>query len=114
MTVEPASLNFKALGVTKTVTVRVLDENVVVVEGASFYANAIYHPCCRCCGEELVVPIAREILDDGMELTSKGPGTGKLTIMSEGVASAILLVHVYQYAATLTVSPDSASLEVDG
>ena len=114
VTVEPASLNFKALGVTKTVTVRVLDENVVVVEGASFYANAIYHPCCRCCGEELVVPIARKMLDDGMELTSKGPGTGKLTIRSEGVASAILLVHVYQYPATLTVSPDSASLEVDG
>ena len=114
VTVEPASLNFKALGVTKTVTVRVLDENDVVVEGASFYANAIYHPCCRCCGEELVVPIARKMLDDGMELTSKGPGTGKLTIRSEGVASAILLVHVYQYPATLTVSPDSASLEVDG
>ena len=114
VTVEPASLNFKALGVTKTVTVRVLDENDVVVEGASFYANAIYHPCCRCCGEELVVPIARKMLDDGMELTSKGPGTGKLTIGSEGVASAILLVHVYQYPATLTVSPDSASLEVDG
>ena len=111
VTVEPASLFFKALGVTKTVTVRVLDENGVVVEGASFYfANAIYHPCC---GEELVGPIALKMLDDGMELTSKGPGTGKLTIGSEGAESAILLVYVYQEPASLTISPDSASLTVD-
>ena len=107
VTVSPASLAFEALGETKTVTVRVLDENGDEDEDASFTLTDVsFHPCC---GKGL----AFEILDDGLEITAEGTGRGQITFSSEDAESAILPVTVYQKPASLAISPDSASLTVD-
>ena len=51
-------------------------------------------------------------MDDGLEVTAGGTGNGRITITSEDVESAFVLVRVYQVAKSLTLSPDSASLAV--
>ena len=45
--VSPIELNFEALGDTKTVTVRVLDENGDEDEDASFTWITVFQPCCN-------------------------------------------------------------------
>ena len=45
--VSPIELDFEALGTTKTVTVRVLDENGDEDEDASFTAITVFQPCCN-------------------------------------------------------------------
>ena len=104
VTVSPASLTFEALGDTKTVTVTVVDENNVVDEDATFSAISIFSGG----------GIATKKVDDGLEITAEGRGSGKITVSSPGKASAIIFVTVYQNAATVTVSPDSVNLQVDG
>ena len=59
-------------------------------------------------------PVAIVHTDDSLEITAEGPGSGSYTISSPGVASAILLVTVYLEPASLEVSPNSVSLDVDG
>ena len=46
-------------------------------------------------------------------VTAGATGWGTITISSPDVESAILLVRVEQIPASLTLSPDSATLEVD-
>ena len=104
VTVSPASLTFEALGDTKTVTVTVVDENNVVDEDATFSAFSIFSGG----------GIAIKRVDDGLEITAEGRGSGKITVSSPGKASATIFVTVYQNAATVTVSPDSVNLQVDG
>ena len=104
VTVSPASLTFEALGDTKTVTVTVVDENGDEDEHATFSAFSIFSGG----------GIATKKVDDGLEITAEGRGTGKITVSSPGKASAIIFVTVYQNAATVTVSPDSVNLQVDG
>ena len=116
VTLSPASLTFDALGDTKMVTVTVVDENGDEVEDATFGYIGVFSPCC---GGEFDINnppkgIAIEKLDDGLEITAEGTGSGSYTVSSPDVASAILLVNVNQNPSTLTVSPDSASLQVDG
>ena len=53
-------------------------------------------------------------MDDGLEITAEGTGSGQLTISSDGAESAILLVTVYQKPASLTLSPGSVDLTVGG
>ena len=112
--ISPRSLTFEALGDTKSVTVRVLDENGDEVEDATFSYIGWFSPCCH---PDLADPLRTwdiEKVDGGLEITSEGPGRGNLTITSTDVESAILPVTVYMKPATLEVSPSSASLEVDG
>ncbi len=112
--ISPRSLTFEALGDTKSVTVRVLDENGDEVEDATFGFIGSFGPCCH---PDLADPVRTwdiEKVDGGLEITSEGPGRGNLTITSTDVESAILPVTVYMKPATLEVSPSSASLEVDG
>ena len=104
VTVSPASLTFEALGDTKKVTVTVVDENGDKDEGAKFSAFSIFSGG----------GIATKRVDDGLEITAEGRGSGKITVSSPGKASAIIFVTVYQNAATVTVSPDSVNLQVDG
>ena len=101
----PASLTFDALGDTKTVTVTVVDENGDEDEDATFSALSTFSG---------TPGIAINEVDDGLEITAEGTGSGKITFSSPGKASAILIVTVYQNPATLTVSPDSVNLQVDG
>ena len=104
VTVSPASLTFEALGDTKKVTVTVVDENGDEDEHATFSAISIFSGG----------GIATKKVDDGLEITAEGRGSGKITVSSPGKASATIFVTVYQNAATVTVSPDSVNLQVDG
>ena len=110
--VSPIELTFLALGATKTVTVRVLDENGVEDEDASFSYIMAFSPCCGFRPGDTLNSLAIERVDDGLEITAEGTGSGHIRIRSSGVESAIVLVRVYQVPASLTVSPDSATLAV--
>ena len=113
--ISPRSLTFEALGDTRSVTVRVLDADGDEVEGATFTSIAISSPCC---GSDIdwtdPTVFGMERTDDGLEITSEGPGSGQITISSTDVEPAILPVTVYKKVATLEVSPSSTSLAVDG
>ena len=114
--ISPRSLTFEALGETQTVTVKVLDANGDEDEGATFSNIGTFSPCC---GLNLKPgdPIKSwhiERVDDGLEITAEGTGSGQLTISSDGAESAILLVTVYQKPASLTLSPGSVDLTVGG
>ena len=128
VTVSSPSLTFQALGGTQTVTVSVLDENGDEDEDASYYWTTIHSPCCRGDFDISAPPsvVAAEAGDDGLEITAEAKGSASLklsayredengnTILLPDVASALINVTVYQVAASLTVSPDTASLAVDG
>ena len=111
--VSPIELDFEALGATKTVTVRVLDENGVEDEDASFTWGMGFGPCCGFEPGDTIKTLDIVRVDDGLEITAEGRGRGQITISSQDVESAIVLVRVYQVAASLTISPDSVSLAVD-
>ena len=51
-------------------------------------------------------------MDDGLEVTAGGTGSGRITITSQDVETAFVLVRVYQVPKSLTLAPDSASLTV--
>ena len=112
--ISPRSLTFEALGDTKSVTVRVLDENGDEDEDATFGYIGVFSPCCDPFLADPPKSIDIEEVDGGLEITAEGSGRGSYTISSPDVESAILLVTVYQNPATLEVSPSTASLEVDG
>ena len=113
--ISPGSLTFDALGQTKSVTVRILDENGVEDEDATFGYIGFSSPCCDPF-IDLTDPsvISIEKTDDGLEITAEGPGRSQITISSTDVESAILPIRVYQPPSTLEVSPGSVSLAVDG
>ena len=113
--INPRSLTFEALGDTKSVTVKVLDEDGNEDEDATWSYFGFSSPCC---GPNIDWddPSVYEIekTDDGLNITSNGPGSGQITISSTDVESAILGVTVYMKPASVVVSPSTASLEVDG
>ena len=112
--VSPGSLTFDALGQTKSVTVRVLDENGDEDEDATFNFFSSFSLCCMPNIADPPKAIDIEKTDDGLEITAEGPGTGRITISSTDVESAILLISVVQQPSTLEVSPASVSLAADG
>ena len=112
--IDPGSLTFDALGGTKSVTVRILDGNGDEDTNATFSFIGGFSPCC---GPDVANPpkgIRTEKVNNGLEITAEGPGSGQITISSEGAESAILLVSVYQAPSSLEVSPDSVTLAIDG
>ena len=112
--VSPIELTFEALGDTQTVTVRVLDENGDEDEDASFTWTTFFSPCCGFEPGDPIGTVHTARVDDGLEVTAGGTGNGRITITSEDVETAFVLVRVYQVAKSLTLSPDSASLAVGG
>ena len=112
--VSPIELDFEALGTTKTVTVRVLDENGDEDEGASFTAITVFQPCCNLEPGDPIETVHVARVDDGLEVTAEGTGSGRIQITSPDVEPAFVLVRVYQVPKSLTLSPDSASLAVGG
>ena len=110
--VSPIELTFLALGDTKTVTVRVLDENGDEDEDASFGWGMVFGPCCGIEPGDTIKTVDIVRVDDGLEITAEGTGEGRITIYSSDVEPAFVLVWVYQVSASLTISPDSVSLAV--
>ena len=123
VTADPISLTFEALGDTKTVTVKVLDENGDEDEDATFGYFASFSFCC---GNDFgsTKAWAIEKVDDGLEITAEGTGRGRITICSPScfrspdeeseIEDAVVLGTIYQKPASLTVSPNTESLAVDG
>ena len=97
--VSPRSWTFTALGDSKTVTVRVLDENSAVDADASY--SFLYSG--RTVGVERVT--------GGLQVTANEVGGAKIEVLSAGATSAILLVRAYQQPASVKISPSSANLE---
>ena len=113
--VSSNSLTFEALGDSKTVTVTVVDADDVEDEDATFSYVAFFSACCG--GLRPGDPVKTwdiNRVEDGLEITSEGTGSGRITISSTGVASAVVLATIYQKASSLTVSPNPVSLSVDG
>ena len=110
--VSPIELNFEALGETKTVTVRVLDENGDEDEDASFLWFSLFQPCCEFEPGAPIRTLDVKRVDDGIQITAEGTGSGSIKISSPDVEPAIVLVNVYQIPDSLTVSPDSVSVAV--
>ena len=110
--VSPIELNFEALGATKTVTVRVLDENGDEDEDASFNWRTTFQACCGFEPGDTIRTLDIVKVDDGLEITAQGTGKGSIRITSPDVEPAIVLVNVDQVPESLTVSPDSVSLAV--
>ena len=106
--ISPGSLTFDALGDTKSVRVRVLDEHGDEDPDATFSAFSTF-------SGNLPKGIVISWVDDvHLEVTAEGPGSGQITISSDGAAFAILPVTVFQEPASLEVSPASATLAVGG
>ena len=99
--VSPRSLTFTALGDSKTVTVRVLDEDGEVDADASYSWFGLTYP-----GETVNL----ERVAGGLQVTANEAGGGEFDVRSTGATSATLLVRVSQQPASVKVSPSSASL----
>ena len=112
--ISPGSLTFEALGDTKSVTVRVLDENGDEDEDATFGYIGIFSPCCSDNSDDSIDSWDIVQVDGGLEITAGETGRGQLTIISEGVESAILLVTISQFPSALEISPNPVRLAVDG
>ena len=104
--ISPRSLTFNALGSTATVTVKVLDANGDEDEDASWGYITIFGG--------LSSGISIEKVNGSLEITSTRTGRGSVSISSDGAKTASLSVSVFQTPASLTLSPSSKSLTVDG
>ena len=82
VSVDPISLTFEALGVTKTVTVTVLDENGDEDEDATFGYTGVFSPCCGIRPGDVIKSWDITKVDDGLEVTAEGTGRGRITICS--------------------------------
>ena len=105
--ISPRTLTFDALGGSKTVTVRILDENGEEVSDASFVWISFGSPnlCCT---------FART--DGGIKVTANAAGRSSAQISefnASSTRSIRLHVTVYQTPTSMEVSPNSASLAVD-
>ena len=110
--VSPRSLTFEALGDTKTVTVRVLDENGEEDSEATWNAFSLFSSIGWGSIGDGGIPSDR--VAGGLSITANGTGEGNVHISSADAKKAIILVIVYQKAASLEVSPDSVSLAIGG
>ena len=99
--VSPRSLSFTALGDSKTVTVRVLDEDDEVDPDASWSWFGFSYP-----GDTVDI----ETVTGGLKITANQGGGSEIDVFSTGASSAILLVRVSQEAASVKGSPSSVSL----
>ena len=99
--VSPRLLDFTALGDSKTVTVRVLDENGDEDADASYSWFGLTYP-----GRTVIL----ERVTGGLKVTANEGGGGEYDVLSTGATSAALLVRVSQKPASVKVSPSSVRL----
>ena len=108
---EPRSLTFDALGDTKSVTVRIFDEDGEEDEAATFNHSTFFTPSTGGSigsGRLTVTKVA-----GGLQVTANQTGTANVEVYSR-VHSYGLKVTVTQKPTSLEVSPDSVSLAVGG
>ena len=109
---SPRSLTFDALGDTKTVTVRIFDEDGEEDEDAWFsYSFFFFSPSTGGRIGDGGLDITK--VDSGLEITANETGTASVEVFAR-VHSYALKVTVKQNPHSLEVSPDSVSLAVGG
>ena len=108
---EPRSLTFDALGDTKSVTVRIFDEDGEEDEDASF--NFTYFFTLSTGGRIGDGGLDITKVDGGLEITANETGAASVEVFAR-VHSFALKVTVNQKPASLEVSPGSASVAVGG
>ena len=108
---EPRSLTFDALGDTKSVTVRIFDENGEEDEDATWNYFQFFTPSTG--GRIGTGSLNVTRMDGGLRVTANQTGTANVEVFAR-VHSYGLTVTVTQKPASLEVSPDSASLAVGG
>ena len=108
---EPRSLTFDALGDTKSVTVRIFDEDGEEDEDATWNYFQFFEPSTG--GRIGTGSLNVTRLDGGLRVTANQTGTANVEVFAR-VHSYGLTVTVTQKPASLEVSPDSASLAVGG
>ncbi len=113
--ISPSSLEFRALGQTATVSVRILDGNGVVDTEASFEVDSVFTP-----NHADRIRLGRigsgglgiTAVDGGLEVTANETGRGTIYINSQNAQKAILNVFVFQGPVALKLSPGSVSLAI--
>ena len=108
---EPRSLTFDALGDTKSVTVRIFDEDGEEDEDATWNYFQFFTPSTG--GRIGTGSLNVTRMDGGLRVTANQTGTANVEVFAR-VHSYGLTVTVTQKPASLEVSPDSASLAVGG
>ena len=108
---SPRSLTFESREETQTVTITVLDNNGDEDEDAAFTWSSTYvsSPLQGHYGDITVTEVA-----DGLSITAHGSGRGSITVSSGDVEPALIVISVWQIAASLEISPSPASVSVDG
>ena len=113
--ISPSSLEFRALGQTATVSVRILDGNGVVDTEASFEVDSVFTP-----NHADRIRLGRigsgglgiTAVDGGLEVTANETGEGTIYINSPNAQKAILNVFVFQGPVALKLSASSVSLAI--
>ena len=108
---SPRSLTFDALGDTKTVTVRIFDEDGEEDEDAWYSYSYFFSLSTGGRIGDGGLDITK--VDGGLEITANETGTASVEVFAR-VHSYALKVTVKQNPHSLEVSPDSASLTVGG
>ena len=108
---SPRSLTFKSREETQTVTITVLDNNGDEDEDAAFTWSSTYVSSLL---QGHYGDITVTEVDGGLSITAHGSGRGSITVSSGDVEPALIVISVWQIAASLEISPSSASVSVDG
>ena len=108
---SPRSLTFKSREETQTVTITVLDNNGDEDEDAAFTWSSTYTPTALQ-GHFGHITVTEVV--GGLSITAHGSGRGSITVSSGDVEPALIVISAWQIAASLEISPPTASVSVDG
>ena len=107
--VSPTLLTFDALGDTKTVTVKVLNEDGTEDTSATWSHLSLFAP--QGYGSIGDGGLSIATVDGGLNITANGTGKGGVSIASADAKTALVSVTVDQVPASLKLSPESLSLK---
>ena len=107
----PRSLTFKSREETQSVTIKVLDEDGNEDADAEFTWTSTYDPSPL---QGHFGDITVTEVDGGLSITAHGSGSGSITVSSGDVQSALIVIGVWQIAASVEIGPSTPSVSVDG
>ena len=108
----PRSLTFKSREEIQSVTITVYDEDGNQDADAEFTWTNTYRssPLQGHVGSITVTKV-----DDGLSITAHGSGQGSIEVSSgDDVESALIVISVWQIAASVEIAPSTPSVTVDG